>query len=204
MSGRLFVVSAPSGAGKTTLIKEVRKQVPDLQYSVSHTTRRPRAGEKDGVSYHFVSRGTFEHMIANGEFVEWAEVYGEYYGTSVWELERQLSKGRDLLLDLDVQGARNIKKFKSDAKLIFVLPPSMEELQRRLENRGTDEYNVIRKRLAKAESEIAQALFYDYAVINDRLHEATKEMVSIIISDRCSIDRREDFIKQNFNIFSSK
>ena len=184
-SGRIFVVSGPSGSGKSTLIREVRQKVPDLGYSISHTSRPPRGKEKNGVEYHFVSRENFQRMIDSGEFVEWAEVYQDLYGTSVASLRSQITAGRDVIMDIDVQGARNIKDHFKDAILIYVLPPSMDVLEKRLRERRTDDEKTIRTRLTKAGMEIKNCVSYDYLVFNDQLDQAVEELKSILIAERC-------------------
>jgi guanylate kinase len=184
-AGRVFVVSGPSGSGKSTLIREVKGTVPDLGYSVSHTSRAPRGKEKNGVEYHFVSREHFQEMIDNGEFVEWAEVYQDLYGTSVSSLRGQIAVGRDVIMDIDVQGARNIREHFREAILIYVLPPSMEALEKRLRERRTEDEKAIRTRLTKAETEIRNCVAYDYLLFNDRLDQAVEELKAIIIAERC-------------------
>ena len=184
-SGRIFVVSGPSGSGKSTLIREVRQKVPDLGYSVSHTSRAPRGKEKNGVEYHFVSRENFQKRIDSGEFVEWAEVYQDLYGTSVASLRSQITAGRDVIMDIDVQGARNIKDHFKDAILIYVLPPSMDVLEKRLRERRTDDEKTIRTRLTKAGMEIKNCVSYDYLLFNDQLDQAVEELKSILIAERC-------------------
>jgi len=184
-SGRIFVVSGPSGSGKSTLIREVRQRVPDLGYSISHTSRPPRGKEKNGVEYHFVSRENFQKRIDSGEFVEWAEVYQDLYGTSVASLRSQITAGRDVIMDIDVQGARNIKDHFKDAILIYVLPPSMDVLEKRLRERRTDDEKTIRTRLTKAGMEIKNCVSYDYLLFNDQLDQAVEELKSILIAERC-------------------
>lgn len=184
-SGRIFVVSGPSGSGKSTLIREARQKVPDLGYSISHTSRPPRGKEKNGVEYHFVSRENFQKRIDSGEFVEWAEVYQDLYGTSVASLRSQITAGRDVIMDIDVQGARNIKDHFKDAILIYVLPPSMEVLEKRLRERRTDDEKTIRTRLTKAGMEIKNCVSYDYLLFNDQLDQAVEELKSILIAERC-------------------
>jgi len=184
-AGRIFVVSGPSGSGKSTLIREVRQKVPDLGYSISHTSRPPRGQEKNGVEYHFVSKENFRKMIDNGEFVEWAEVYQDLYGTSVSSLRSQITMGLDVIMDIDVQGAKNIKDHFKDAIRIYVLPPSLEILEKRLRDRGTDDEKAIRTRLKKAGKEIKNCVSYDYLVFNDQLDQAVEELKSILIAERC-------------------
>lgn len=199
-AGRIFVVSGPSGSGKSTLIAGVRQKVPDLGYSVSHTSRAPRGQEKNGAEYHFVSKEHFRKMIDNGEFVEWAEVYQDLYGTSVSSLRGQITLGRDVIMDIDVQGARNIKDHFKDAILIYVLPPSMEILEKRLRERRTDDESKIRTRLEKAAKEIRNCVSYDYLVFNDRLDEAVEELKSILIAERCRKSARLAKAQTLFNL----
>jgi len=185
MAGRLFVISGPSGVGKSTLIRMLRDRFRDFGYSVSHTSRRPRKDEIEGVSYHFVDRETFEKMIDEGAFVEWARVYGELYGTSFSGLEGQLGKGLDILMDVDSQGARNIKERFRDGALIYLLPPSLEILEKRLRDRATDEEKVIQARIEEAFRDLKNCLWYDYIIINDDLGEAFERLASIVTADRC-------------------
>lgn len=193
-SGIIFVISAPSGTGKTTICEGLLKTLDDLKMSVSHTTRKPRTGEKTGVDYHFVDEQTFHKMIENDEFVEWAEVYGNFYGTSKRAINDILNSGHDVLLDIDIQGAKNIKRIYPESVLIFILPPSIYELEQRLINRKEDRA-VIRKRLSKAVDEISQYELYDYIVINDNLERAIKEILSIITAERLKTARiNKDFI----------
>jgi guanylate kinase len=199
-AGRIFVVSGPSGSGKSTLIREVRQKVPGLGYSISHTSRLPRGQEKNGVEYHFVSKENFQKMIDNGEFVEWAEVYQDLYGTSVSSLRSQITMGLDVIMDIDVQGARNIKDHFKDAILIYVLPPSLEILEKRLRERGTDDEKAIRTRLKKAGKEIKNCVSYDYLVFNDQLDQAVEEMKSILIAERCRKSVRLSKAQTLFNL----
>lgn len=191
--GIIFVISAPSGTGKTTICEKIIDTLPDLKMSVSHTTREPRTGEIDGVNYHFTDKATFEEMIKNNEFIEWAEVYGNLYGTSMKVINEILNSGNDVLLDIDTQGAKNIKTIYTDSVLIFIIPPSIEELRRRLINRK-EEDNVIKKRLSKAIEEISNYEFYDYLVVNDNLERAISETLCIISTERLKVSR----IKENF------
>jgi len=185
MTGRLFVISAPSGTGKSTIIREVRQGLDRLGYSVSHTSRSPRGNEREGVDYYFVNRLGFEQMIAQGKLVEWAEVYGAYYGTSVLELERLIQEGLDVLLDIDSQGARNIRSRFPKSVLIYLLPPSLEALEARLMGRGTDTPQAICGRMQKAYREMANCVWYDYIVINDDLKHAAEAVRSVIVAERC-------------------
>ena len=185
--GILFVISAPSGTGKTSLIRRLLEEVEGLAFSVSYTTRPPRPGEVQGKDYHFVSKEEFLRRAEEGFFLEWAEVHGDLYGTP-WESLR-LSDDEDLILDLDPQGARRVKDLRGDAVLIFVVPPSMEELERRLRERGKDPEEAIKERLADAQKELDQIHLYDYIVINDRFEEALRRLSSIVLAERYKRDR---------------
>ncbi len=185
MKGRIFVISGPSGAGKSTLIRGVRERITDIGYSVSHTTRAPRAGEKDGRDYFFVDKEKFREMIDSNAFVEWAQVYDDYYGTSFSTLSDKLKAGQDIILDIDIQGAKNIKEKMPDSLLIFILPPSREALERRLRDRATDSEEALTKRIALAAKELESCRWYDYLIINDDLEKATKALESVILADRC-------------------
>jgi guanylate kinase len=178
-NGQLFVISAPSGAGKTTLIQQVMVRFPQVSYSVSHTTRPPRPGEIDGKDYFFVTEQTFTRMIQAGEWLEWARVHAHYYGTSRPFVEKQLAAGSSLLLDIDVQGARQIMDAGLDPVTIFILPPSIEELRQRLEKRGTDSAQTIALRLENAKKEIALTHLYQYVVKNDDLTTAADQLCAI-------------------------
>jgi guanylate kinase len=179
-SGRLFVVSAPSGAGKTTLCKAARRRLPDLVYSVSSTTRCPRPGEEEGKDYFFVSEAQFREGIATGQWVEWAKVHDHYYGTSARFIDTHLAMGRNVLLDIDVQGARQILKRYPHAVTIFIMAPSMDILRKRLMARGQDQPAVIDKRMRNAEAEIASQGWYRHVVVNDDLDAAIEGFVSIL------------------------
>lgn len=185
VSGSIFVVSGPSGAGKSTIIKLVREAVPDLAYSVSHTSRNPRGNEVDGVDYHFVSKDSFAGMIEAGKFAEWAEVYRDFYGTSVASLEGPTTQGLDVIMDVDTRGASNIKARFKESILVYVLPPSLEELKERLISRGTDSEEALRARLEKASEEIRNCVWYDFLIFNGDLTVAAGEMKSLVISERC-------------------
>ena len=177
--GKIFVVSAPSGAGKTTLVKEVRRLFPNLSYSVSHTTRPPRKGEQNGTDYHFISKSEFELGIQGGTWLEWAKVHDYYYGTSLDFAMKVIDHGGHLLLEIDVQGAKQVKASYNDAVTVFIMPPSIEALEQRLRHRGTDSEAVIQKRLKNAELEIAQKNFYQYVVVNDNLEQAQQEILTL-------------------------
>jgi len=189
MKGRIFVLSGPSGSGKSTLIGNVRKRIDNLRYSVSHTTRRPRSGEKDGVDYFFIDETAFKEMIDKDAFLEWAMVYDDYYGTSYGSIEEKIEAGVDLILDIDIQGAKNIKENINDCRLIYILPPSTEILENRLIKRGTDDPGVIEKRMKQVNKELLSCRCYDYLIINDDLEKAARELEAIIVADRCSIER---------------
>ncbi|MFO7911164.1 MAG: guanylate kinase [Desulfotignum sp.] len=177
--GRLFVISAPSGAGKTTLIKQVLKKFSGVSYSVSHTTRPPRPGETHGKEYFFVNESEFVDMIDADLWLEWARVHGHYYGTSRTFVEEQLEKGSTLLLDIDVQGAAQIMASSLDPVSIFIMPPSLEELGRRLKNRGTEDPRTIARRLRNAKEEIRQKHMFQYVLVNDDLETASGQLCHI-------------------------
>jgi guanylate kinase len=179
-SGRLFVISAPSGAGKSTLCRALLARDPDLNYSISYTSRKPRGQERDGVDYHFVSEEEFERGIESGRWAEWARVHGNYYGTSAADLQRQLADGSDMLLDIDVEGTRQIRKRFPESVTIFIMPPSMEALEQRLRERGTDSEAAIRRRLQNAEAEMRFRGLYRHVVVNDRLPQAMAELIGLI------------------------
>ena len=178
--GHLFIISAPSGAGKTTLCRAVLDRFEDMLYSVSYTTRPPRKGETDGVDYHFISMEAFENHIKTGWWSEWAEVHGNYYGTSAEFIEKGLSYGRDILLDIDVQGTIQILKRHPESVTIFVLPPSMDILRQRLEMRGTESETVLVQRLENAKKEMAHQNLYRHLIVNDQLSTAIEELISIV------------------------
>ncbi len=177
--GRLFVVSAPSGAGKTTLCSAVRKRFPSLQYSVSSTTRAPRPGERDGEDYHFISKAVFEEKIHSGGWAEWAEVHGNFYGTSAAVLEAAIGRGRHVLMDIDVQGAEQILARYPESVTIFIMPPSHEVLVQRLAGRGTDDPAQVKRRLAAAEREMSQRGRYRHILVNDDFDAAAAELADL-------------------------
>ncbi len=184
-TGQLFILSAPSGAGKTTILKKVMEQVTHLAFSVSHTTRLPRNGEENGVDYHFVSVDDFLLMQGQDLFLEWAEVHGNYYGTSRPSVLEQLKLGQDIILDIDIQGAAIIARDKSvQAVTVFVAPPSLAELENRLRGRGTDSNETIELRLKNVAKEMSVAGEYDYLVINDNLEDAVSTLQAVIIAER--------------------
>ncbi|MBZ0155476.1 MAG: guanylate kinase [Alphaproteobacteria bacterium] len=187
--GSLFVVSAPSGAGKTSLCQRLCETVPGIRYSVSYTTREPRPGEVSGLHYHFVPVETFRAMIDRGEFVEWAEVFGNYYGTSRKRIEEMMEGGIDVILDIDVQGAKQIRKLLPGSLLIFILPPSLSVLRARLTGRKSDAEDVIGKRLAKAQDEMREYKCYDYVIVNDMFDVALRELSSVVIAERVRVTK---------------
>jgi guanylate kinase len=180
----IYIISAPSGSGKSTLVNELLKLVPNLEFSISYTTRALRGSERNGKQYHFVPREKFEQMIRDGEFLEHANFDGNYYGTARTFLKEAGSKGHDLLLDIDVQGAEQIKKNLTDAVSIFVLPPDRKTLEWRLRNRSEDAEDVINRRLVRARSEIENYDKYDYILINDKLEESIESLQAIVLSER--------------------
>lgn len=192
----LFVVSGPSGTGKTTLCRRLIERVRQgedeggMVFSVSTTTRSPREEEEDGRDYHFVGDAEFDRMVKRGEFLEWAEVHGKRYGTARQTVEEQMQAGRDVILDIDVQGGRQVRKASFRAVLIFVLPPSFEELRRRLQGRGTESDDVIEGRIQVAREEIEALDLYDYVVVNDDLDRAVRTLEAIRRAEKCRVDRR--------------
>jgi guanylate kinase len=186
MRGNLFVVVAPSGAGKTSLVAALLKEEPNIRLSISHTTRGPREGEQDGREYHFVARSAFEKMIAAGDFLEHADVYGNYYGTSRRWIEDELEGDHDVLLEIDWQGARQVRKLFPAMVGIFILPPSLAELRKRLLSRGKDAPEAIEKRMASARNEISHVLEFEYIIVNERFEAALTDLVSIVRAARVS------------------
>lgn len=180
MAAKLFIISAPSGAGKTTLVKELLKRLDSLIYSISHTTRPPRQGEVDGKDYFFTDKTRFMEMVASGQMLEWAQVYGNCYGTSKIFVQERLAAGQSVLLDIDVQGGRQIMDSGLDSVSIFIMAPSLAVLEQRLRGRGTDAEEVIRERLESAKEEIDQKSFYAHVVVNDVLDEAVARLIAII------------------------
>ncbi|MCW4152130.1 guanylate kinase [Halomonas sp. 18H] len=182
--GTLFIVSAPSGAGKTSLVRELIESLDGLKVSVSHTTRPRRQGEVDGVNYHFVDHAEFESLIAQGEFFEYAQVFDNLYGTSRGAVEALLQAGQDVILEIDWQGARQVRERFPEAVSVFILPPSRDELERRLAGRGTDQHAVIASRMREAISEMSHHHEYDYLVINDDFTTALRELQSLVTAQR--------------------
>ena len=197
--GSLIVVSGPSGAGKGTVCDAFLGAHGEIAYSISATTRAPREGEQDGVNYYFLSRAEFERMIDNGELLEWAEVYGNYYGTPLKKIEERLARGEDILLEIDTQGALNVQKKFPDGVYVFILPPSFDELEKRLRGRGTDSEAVVARRLAAAAGEIAAAKQYAYTIVNDKVENAVRTLSAIVTAEhartRNNLEKIEEMIK---------
>ena len=190
MTGQLFIVSAPSGAGKTTLVRLLLEKDAAISLSISTTTRAPRPGEQDGREYHFVSVLQFVERRERTEFLEWAEVHGNYYGTSQRWIEEQLQAGRDVLVEIDWQGAQQVREVFPEAIGVFILPPSMEVLKQRLAGRGTDSTDVIARRIAAAQAEMRHVDEFDYVIINDDLQKALAELVSVVGASRLEYDKQ--------------
>jgi len=190
--GLLFVVSGPSGSGKTTVCRAMTKYFPDLYFSVSYTTRPRRPGDQEGRDYHFISPEEFQGMIDRGEFAEWAQIYGQRYGTSRILLETVESQGRDIILDIDGQGARQLRDRGLPGVFIFVLPPSLAALRKRLTRRQTEGRGVLEERLRQARVEMAEARWYDYLIINDELEKTQEKVRAVILAEHCRRERNED------------
>lgn len=188
--GELIVLSGPSGVGKSTVIAELLSNRRDIHFSVSFTTRQPRVGEEHGVNYYFVSREEFERMIEADELLEYAQYVENYYGTSLKVIEEKLQRGVDVLLDIEVQGAAKVREKCPEAVCIFIIPPSLEELSRRLRKRNTDSEDVIAQRLAKAREECRECMKYDYLVVNDNVMSAAQEILSILEAESCRVSKR--------------
>jgi len=193
--GSLIVISGASGVGKSTVISQVLKRRENIYFSVSWTTRPPRAGEVDGVSYHFTDREGFEERIQKGDFLEYAEYVGNYYGTSRSLVADHLNQGQDVLLDIEVQGAAQVKRNCPEAILVFVLPPSFEALEKRLRARGTDDESKILGRLQRAKEEAREISGYDYIIVNDQVETAADELLAILTAEGCRREKRINFIK---------
>lgn len=198
--GILYVISAPSGAGKTSICREIRRLFPDLHQSISYTTRRMRTGEQEGVDYHFVSRDVFDGMVGAGAFAEWAEVHDNRYGTAKATLEKAAGQGTDILLDIDFQGAEQLRESGLDAVFVFILPPNMEELRKRLFSRNTDDEQVIARRMDNASKEIAESIKFDYLVVNDVLEKAVDKVRSIMIAESMRTDRVIPSLPEEFGL----
>lgn len=192
--GELIVLSGPSGVGKSTVIADLLSSRPDIHFSVSYTTRQPRPGEVDGINYNFVTHQEFERMIADGELLEFAQYVGNYYGTSLKVIRDKLEQGIDVLLDIEVQGAATVRGKCPDAVMIFIAPPSMEELSRRLHGRNTDQEEVIQRRLEQARCECREIPRYDYIVVNNDVQTASAEIRSILAAERCRVIKKEHLV----------
>lgn len=193
--GVALVICAPSGAGKTTLVKRLLSEFDTFAYSISYTTRAPRGQEVDGQDYHFVDRAEFERLAKQGFFAEWAEVHGNLYGTPMRTVLMNLDAGHDVLFDVDVQGAKQLHQGELPLHFVFVLPPSLEELTRRLQQRGTDSAEVVARRLENAYGELREAGWFDSLVVNDDLDQAYGELRSIYLAAACSIESRKDILE---------
>ena len=202
--GLLLVLSGPSGAGKGTICQMLREKLPDLAYSVSVTTRQARNGEVDGVNYFFKSVEEVKQMIAEGELLEYAEVYGNYYGTPRSYVMELLNQGKDVILEIDIQGAMQVKKRYPTGVFIYIVPPSLNVLSGRLHNRGTDSEEVIQKRLAQITSELAMAHQYDYIVVNDILEDAVHKTSAILEAEKCKLSHNEGQIETIFKQYINK
>lgn len=193
--GNLFIVTGPSGAGKGTVLGRLLPTMEQLQYSVSATTRAPREGEEDGVNYYFLNRNDFLNMVDRGEFLEYAEYVGNFYGTPAGPVDECLEKGVDVILEIEVQGALTVKSKRPEAKLVFIIPPTFADLELRLRSRGSESDEVIAKRLEKAKEEYSMANHYDYIVCNGEVEQAVDELRSIIKAARCTVDRRINLLR---------
>ena len=202
--GTLFVVSSPSGGGKGTIIRHVLDVVPNVSYSVSFTTRAPRPGEVNGREYFFVSRETFEEMIAAGEFLEWACVHGNFYGTAKDQVVAETASGADIILEVDVQGAASVRQLLMDSVSIFILPPSPEVLRQRLITRGTDTPEELEVRLRRAPEELNEYTAFDYVIINDEVNRAAAQLASIIDAERARCMRQETLVREVIKEFMSE
>ena len=201
--GSLYVISAASGAGKTSLVNALLSQVDDIEVSVSHTTRVAREGEVDGVNYHFTDKAAFQAMVEAGEFFEYATVFDNMYGTSQKHVEQQLESGKDVILEIDWQGARQIRKLISDCRSIYIAPPSISALRERLTSRGQDDESIVNRRMQEAVSEMSHYVEFDYLVINDDFDEARENLVAIIKGNRMLLEQQQqkhaELLKQLLN-----
>ena len=198
--GIFIVVSAPSGAGKTTICREFLKALPEISDSVSYTTRPARSGEENGKDYFFVSEAEFRARVEAGDFAEWTEKFGCLYGTSIQAMRESLGRGRDLLLDIDIVGAADLRKSFAEGIFVFILPPSLEELKRRLSGRGTETEGNIRIRLEKAKDEIQQVFWYDYVIFNDEVESAANRLRSVYWAEKSKRERNIGYIREKFSL----
>jgi len=194
--GNLIVISGPSGTGKGTVCKQLLEEKREIAYSVSATTRKPREGEVDGINYYFLAKNDFEKMIQAQELLEWAEVYGNYYGTPLKKIKEKLAEGKDVLLEIDTQGAMNVKKKFPKGVYIYIVPPSLTELSRRIRGRGTDSQDSIMKRLKAASAEIKIGKSYEYVVVNDTVANAVRQIAAIVIAEHCKTERNLTLLRE--------
>lgn len=192
--GCLIVVSGPSGTGKGTVCSALLEKYKEIAYSISATTRQPRTGEVDGVNYYFLAKNVFEKMIEDGELLEWAEVYGNYYGTPLKKIQERLADGQDILLEIDTQGAMSVKEKFPDEIYIYIMPPSLKELERRLKTRGTDSAESIERRLKSAAGEMEIAERYNYIVVNEQVEQAVEQIAAIVDAEHCRVGRNKEII----------
>lgn len=202
MTGNLFIISSPSGGGKGTLIREALRQVPNVGYSISFTTRQPRDGEIDGRDYFFVTPGEFEQMRELGEFLEWAQVHNNFYGTARREVERELTAGRDVILEIDVQGAASIKNLMSGAVTVFIMPPSFPVLIERLENRGSEKESDLAVRLLNSRGEVERYREFDYIIVNGEKELAAQQLIAVLLAERARLPRMERTVAEILKTFS--
>jgi guanylate kinase len=203
MKGNLFIITSPSGGGKGTLIREVLRSVPKVGYSVSFTTRGQRAGEEHGKHYYFVSREEFEKKVENGEFLEWAPVHGNFYGTSRAQVESELNLGRDIILEIDVQGAENVKRLVPEAIGVFILPPSFEVLRERLTARQTESEADLQIRLRNSKTEVSRWKEFDFVIINDEINRASMDLAAVFLSERLKRGRQTENIEKIIKTFEN-
>lgn len=197
--GLLVVISGASGTGKGTVCKKLMRELPTLFYSISATTRQPRTGETDGVEYYFITVDEFKKWIAEEKFLEYAEVYGNFYGTPIHKIEERLNRGEDVLLEIDIQGALNVMKKRPDGVYIFLLPPSLEELKNRIQGRGSESPETFERRFQAAANEIETGKKYQYAVVNDTVDAAVEKIKAILTAERCKINRNENLFEHLLN-----